>query len=70
MASDWITTEEALEMSGYHEEHLRELLREGKIKAQKWSFVWQISRSSLQAYLKQVKELGEKRGPKKKGLTS
>ena len=66
MASDWITTEEAIEMSGYHMAHLRELLREGKIKAQKWNRDWQVSRSSLQAYLKQVKELGEKRGPKKK----
>lgn len=66
MASDWITTTEALGLSGYHKEHLRELLRDGKIKAQKWSFVWQISRASLLAYLKQVQGLGEKRGPKKK----
>jgi excisionase family DNA binding protein len=44
---DWITTAEAVTLSGYHVDHLRELAREGKIKAQKWGREWQISRASL-----------------------
>ncbi len=65
MATDWITSKEAIELSGYHIEHLRELAREGKIKAQKWQREWQISRSSLLGYIRRAEKLGEKRGPKK-----
>lgn len=62
--SDWITTTEAVALSGYHIERLRELAREGKIKSQKWGIQWQISKSSLEKYLKEVERLGAKRGPK------
>ncbi len=61
---DWITTAEAVTLSGYHVEHLRELARDGKIKAQKWGREWQISRASLLTYLRKSEELGAKRGPK------
>lgn len=61
MAKDWITTAEAAELSGYHADHLRELMREGKIKAQKFGIVWQISRVSLQAYIKAAQKSGDKR---------
>lgn len=65
MAADWITSKEAIALSGYHIEHLRELAREGKIKAQKWQREWQISRSGLLEYIRQKEKLGDKRGPKK-----
>ena len=61
---DWITTAEAVTLSGYHIEHLRELARDGKIKAQKWGREWQVSRSSLLAYIRKTEKLGAKRGPK------
>ncbi len=64
--SDWITTKQATELSGYHPEHIRELVRERKIKAQKFGEVWQVSRSSLLTYVRQSEKLGEKRGPKNK----
>lgn len=67
--ADWITTGEAVELSGYHIEHLRELAREGKLKSQKWGREWQISKSSLLKYMRQCEKLGGKRGPKKR-LTS
>ncbi len=63
---DWITTDEAAEISDYHSEYIRELIRAGRIKAQKWGRSWQVSRSSLQAYLRAVEKLGERRGPKRK----
>jgi len=65
MAETWITTKEAAEMSGYHPEHLRELIREGKVKARKFGIVWQVDRASLLAYLRKVEKLGAKRGRKK-----
>ena len=65
MAETWITTKQAAEVSGYHPEHLRELIREGKVKARKFGIVWQVDRASLLAYLRKVEKLGAKRGRKK-----
>lgn len=69
MSDDWITTADAAELSGYHPERIRELVREKKIKAQKWSRDWQISRASLLRYVEETGKAGNKRGPKKR-LTS
>lgn len=69
MPDDWITTSDAASLSGFHPEHIRELVREKKIKAQKWSRDWQISRASLIRYLEATRKAGNKRGPKKR-LTS
>ncbi|MBI3242330.1 MAG: helix-turn-helix domain-containing protein [Chloroflexi bacterium] len=65
MAETWITTKQAAELSGYHPEHLRELIRGGKVKARKFGIVWQVDRASLLAYLRKVEKLGAKRGRKK-----
>ncbi|CAG0949996.1 hypothetical protein ANRL3_00162 [Anaerolineae bacterium] len=65
MATDWITTTDAARLSGYHPERIRELVREGKVKARKFGIVWQVSSESLIAYLKSAKASGDKRqGPK------
>lgn len=62
---DWITTADAVELSGYHPDHLRELLRAGKIQGRKFGrLVWQINRESLNAYIVSMRERGEKPGPK------
>jgi excisionase family DNA binding protein len=61
---DWITTAEAAQISGYHPRYVQRLVREKKVKAQKWGIQWQISRSSLLSYLKTVEKMGAKRGPK------
>lgn len=61
---DWITTAEAVKLTGYHPKHLRRLLRSGHVKGKKWSREWQVSRTSLLAYIRQAERLGEKRGPK------
>jgi hypothetical protein len=62
--SEWITVGQAVQLSGYNEEHITRLCRKGKIKAQKYSIVWQVNRDSLFGYLAKVEKLGEKRGPK------
>lgn len=63
---DWITTKAAAELSGYHAERVRELLREGKVIGRKFGPIWQVNSASLLAYLREMQELGERRGPKPK----
>jgi hypothetical protein len=63
---EWITVNEAANISGYNEEHITRLIREEKITAQKFSIVWQVSRASLLAYIEKIGKLGNKRGPKSK----
>jgi hypothetical protein len=62
---DWLTTKQAAELSGYNIETIRRLLRGGKVQAEKFSFVWMISRKSLLDYVVQVKASGDPRsGPR------
>jgi len=63
---EWLTVNEAAKLSGYNADHLRELIRDGKIKARKFSIVWMVSRESLLEYLKKAQAMGEKRGRKPK----
>ncbi len=65
MPDDWITTTQAAELSGYHPERIRELIRDKKIEARKFGTVWQVSQSSLVTYLKTAEQTGDKRwGPR------
>jgi len=65
MAEEWLTTTEAAELSGYHPEHIRELVREGKIVARKFGPVWAISQASLVSYVESAHRSADKRwGPK------
>ena len=67
---EWITVNEASKVSGYHPEHITRLIREGRIKARKFSIVWQVEQASLLAYVSKAETRGEKRGrkPEKKLL--
>ena len=49
--SDWVTTKEAAELSGYHVQHIRRLIRSGKIEAKKWGRDWIVNRGSLLLYI-------------------
>jgi hypothetical protein len=66
MAPEWITIREAAEISGYHIEHVRRLIRADRVKAKKFATVWQVDRRSLLAYLSKAEKMGERRGPKHK----
>lgn len=68
MATDWITTTEATKLSRYHPVYLRELIRKGKIKGQKWGRDWQVSRTSLVAYLRIAEKSGDRRRRAKKRI--
>ncbi len=58
---EWITTEEAADVSGYHPEYIRRLAKAGKIGAEKKGRDWWIDRDKLRAYLEAVEELGSKK---------
>jgi len=63
----WISISQAAKISGYHPERIRELVREGKIAARKFSIIWQVDRGSLLEYLYKAQNSGDKRhGPKAK----
>ena len=66
MADDeWLTIQQASELSGYHAEYLRIIVRAGKLDAHKFGSVWAISRKSLLSYLKSAEKSDDRRhGPK------
>ena len=62
---EWLTTEQAAELSGYHVNYLRKLIRRGDIRARKLSFLWLVNRQSLLDYMAQAEQSDDKRrGPK------
>jgi excisionase family DNA binding protein len=63
---DWLTTYEAVRISGYELDYIRKLIRAKKITGRKWGQSWQVSRTSLLAFLKSKEQQGEKRGRKPK----
>ena len=52
MADDWLTVNEAADLSGYHPEHVRRLIRQGAVTAKKFSIVWMVSKDSLLSYIR------------------
>lgn len=68
MHTDWISTDEAAELSGYHPEYIRRLIRKGKIKVSRKGIMFWIDRASLLEYLRksQAESKKDKRhGPKR-----
>jgi excisionase family DNA binding protein len=64
---EWISVSEAVEISGYHPEYIRRLIRDGEIDAEKFSIVWRIRRESLNNYIQSAKSQTDKRyTPKRK----
>jgi hypothetical protein len=57
MMENWVSVSEASELSGYHPEHIRRLIRQGKINAKKFSIVWMVDRDSLLAYIDKKKKV-------------
>ncbi|MCL4552329.1 MAG: helix-turn-helix domain-containing protein [Candidatus Marsarchaeota archaeon] len=68
--ADWITTEEAREISGYNVAYLRELIRTEKITAQKKGGAYWVDKQSLLAYIDAAKQTGDRRHGSRKKATS
>ncbi len=65
--NDWLTVQEAAQLSGYRADHLRELIRDRKLDAQKFGPLWAISRQSLMTYMDEALKSPDRRhGPKLK----
>ena len=53
---NWITTDEAVDMSGYHIEYMRRLIRCGKVEAVKKGGSWWVDCDGLKAFLREAAE--------------
>jgi len=61
----WLSIAEAARQFDYHPEHVRELVRVGRVKGRKIVSVWQVDEASLAAYIRRARKRGEKTGRKK-----
>jgi excisionase family DNA binding protein len=57
-STEWITTAEAAELTGYDPAHVRWLIREGRIYGKKFGRDWMVERETLLAYKRQMDDLG------------
>ena len=57
---DFMTVEDAVAHSGYKEQYLRRLAREGTIHAVKFGHVWLVHEESLQTYMDQARRLSSR----------
>jgi excisionase family DNA binding protein len=65
MAEDWITVQEASDLSGYNPQYIRRLVRKKRIKSEKWVRDWMLSKASLLAYLREAQKSPDSRkGPR------
>lgn len=66
MPEQWLTVQEASQLSGYSVKYVRRLLRQGKIESRKFATIWQVSKSDLLAYVRESKKSEDKRrGPRR-----
>lgn len=62
---EWITVDQAAKLTGYNQEHIRRLLREGLVIGKKFGIVWQVNHPSILEYLSEARESDDRRhGPK------
>ena len=67
--SDWITTEEASQLSGYSITHLQDLIRRKKIEAEKKGGAYWVKRASLTTFIEEAvaaKAKDKRHGARKK----
>jgi len=58
MTTEWITTKEAAELTGYNLEYIRRMIRGGVIAAEKKGRDWWVDRASIEAYAEEMEQLG------------
>lgn len=61
LMTDYLSVDEAVNLSGYTPAHIRWLLREGKVKGVHKSRVWWIDKDSFEEYWAAMSELGDQR---------
>jgi len=63
MEPNWPTVRELSAEIGYHPEHIRRLIRQGKIEATKVGLLWFVNPDSMAAYVERVRHT-ERGGPR------
>jgi excisionase family DNA binding protein len=67
--SEWLTTKEAAELSGYDASYVRLLVRRGKVEGRKFGKAWMVNRQSVCEYAEKMKDLGpSKHDPRRIGV--
>ena len=56
--TEWITTKEAAELTGYTDARFRQLAIEGTIAARKRGRDWFLSKADVLAYAEEMRQLG------------
>jgi excisionase family DNA binding protein len=56
---NYVTTQEAATILGFHVHHVRRMVREGDLKAKKVGYMWFISRKSIEEYIEENADLGK-----------
>lgn len=51
---DYVSTKEAAQLLGYHVERVREMVREGKLRADKKGRTWWVYRAAVEDYQKSI----------------
>jgi hypothetical protein len=65
---DYMTLRQAIRLSGYNDQYLRRMAKEGRIYALKFGQFWMISRRSLEAFMNNANskvDTDQRFGPKK-----
>lgn len=59
--TEWITTTEAAELTGYADAYIRQLIGRGRLKAKKRGRDWFLSRADVLAYAEEMERLGPRK---------
>ena len=66
--TEWITTKEAAELTGYATAYFRQLIKRGRLEAHKRGRDWFLNRAEVLAYAEEMRRLGrEKYNPWRTG---
>jgi excisionase family DNA binding protein len=58
---EWITTSEAAKLTGYASAYFRQLIKRGRLQAQKHGRDWFLDRAEVLAYAEKMERLGSKK---------
>lgn len=59
--TEWVTTSEAADLTGYSIQYVRRLVRNGRVRAQKWVRDWMVDKEALLAYQQSMQTLGDRK---------
>jgi excisionase family DNA binding protein len=62
--TEWITTKEAAELTGYATAYFRQLIQRGRLHAQKRGRDWFLNKTEVLAYAEEMKQIAGCRSKK------